>query len=691
MSEINDNITPEEQAKAEGAIAGLKFFTDLGIDVNEPGSLTEAESYWKAYIALVRKEHPSLRYLDFPSFEDVFTHIFIDQRDDHYLKATLKDHPQEARMLGVDGKSSLGDSKIANTTGLTPGQIIGGLGGLAFDFATRSETGQAVVKDVGDRAKRAAQGLVDRISGRSGRGNDGITYENDDTNNPIYEPGYTGGSLINPRGLSLNTDPITSDCRTPVKVTNYPKFYEDGRDNNGPVILKTGLVQLTPQDFNTSASATGTLYKDATIMDFVTSAMMKDILVNIQMKNVYNNKTEETVTYQKYVEWFNSRMLALSVYFWLQSTLAFQALPTNRNKGMEEIYNQLDPQDMLNLQNLGFELTKSVIPPRMVTFCHYIYDTYLQSDMPGAPVIKLIPWPFASTTTANTSFKTFAKFHNMGPVQYSREMLRHQNIARWNGLLAKSYPTWTTPTIGGYTGVPKVDPNYTTFWINTPYYLTSAGTTAGTYHVDLSTLVGTDNEEIQYNCHTDSPDGWTQGLICYKTNGGTIGPGLLKPVFFQTDSTVTAPTCNEVISLVSSYTISAGVNGQTSCYMFSENGNTGTVAPGYWPIESNTRFQTLSGNTYTGLLTEDGFTKFQRFGTTPMENTSKTGLRYTCEQLISWLILDDFNSATPRKFDSSAPPSGNQSRRGRRRSRGKATMSEDASNSDATGILKSEL
>ena len=126
------------------------------------------------------------------------------------------------------------------------------------------------------------------------------------------------------------------------------------------------------------------------------------------------------------------------------------------------------------------------------------------------------------------------------------------------------------------------------------------------------------------------------------------------------------------LELVSTY----GTNGAklTSCFAYLNKGSAGVTTPGFYPVEYATRVQTLTGNTYTILDQVAAPHSFQRFGTTPAENNTKTGLRYTIKQMLEWLLYKDFaNGGVGSRGPMSSKPSNERGRsRASRRPKGKA-------------------
>lgn len=668
---FDDNIKHDEYSDRIENIHSL--FVSLGLDPSlDSLNFSILNKAWRAYrdklIEETGGDNSPLVTWQPPSAESIVDHYLYGEDTPHPIDKSLDDdhvksYHDGTKMLGFVPGIAPARPRIPGvpltprinplnpdifTEGVkTAGDYLKGIN----EFAAAAREGMDALKTTSEEAQKLAEGVGIRIKKDSD-----VRYPDfGGSGSDIYTDNYASGSLINPRGLSLSTQPIESRLETDIGVTNFPYYYKDGKYNTSPLIFKAFNLFLSLEGSNT----------DPTLADFLKGSVMTDIRTQVLKGTVYNREALDLLNYSDFSQWWNTLAETLLIYFWFNSILAYQAIPMNRNKGFETIYNAIDPKDLLNLQNLGFELSKQSIPPTLVETCHYLMNNFVQSEMPGSPIIKLMPMAFAKPDQAGQPFTKIKDYGTSdGPVSFALKLLKEDKFIRFNALIGRTFSTWTEPTLGGYTGVPRHDPNFTTMWVNYGYWhagKNSSGAATALYSPTISDL----NSRIQYNYHTDSPDGWTQALFPVQ-----VGSSIMNDISFTYLIDYTIPT-NRRKYITSEYDIDTTTTGcKTSCVIFAEFHS----VTGFYPIENLSRYQALAGNTYVGVNTNNFVNAYQKFGATAADNTSIIGLNYTTEQFISWLVLNDFNKDSGQRPSSKSSRSMKGSGSKRRRGRGRGKM-----------------
>lgn len=584
-----------------------------------------AEAAWKAAIEQMWLEDPQLWEHNAPKFNDFLNHL-----------TELRIGKQPTTPLGFVINPGAANAAAAGAASI--GKVFGGdINNAMSEAAKIYNRGRGIMNDVRKVEQNIRQAMNSNINPLSQGGNIGV----DDGDGGITSDNYFGGSGFNPYGLSLATPPVDVKFETGIGVTNFPRFYKDGRDETGPLIIKSSVFNLWHSN--------STDYADPYIQDYIAGPIIKDLLINVQSRERFNVNIQNLVQTEKFKEWCNRLSWSLSVYYFWQNVISYKNVSTNRNKGMDALYSSLDPSDFIKINTLGKNLEKVMIPPTLNEFIHAIYAPYKQSHMPGSPLIMYMPWFFdRAPTLPFTQLEGNGEVNTMVNLAINR--IDNTFIEEWNGLFSRTNDTWSSPLIRGYEGAPLVDPGRSTLFANSAYTGCTVVNGAGTRHfVPYAT---SDTASISYNFHTDAPDGYLEALQMVddisNPAAGKYGPGLFGPAWYAYDSS-DPPGQPQLSDLQSTYGFN-GVNGlSTSCYVYLDNNSSGATSPGFYPIEWSNRVQTLSGNTFRFILAGNAIPRyFQTYGATPAVNTVKMGMRYSTQQFLEWLFFKDFANGGTR-------------------------------------------
>ena len=288
---------------------------------------------------------------------------------------------------------------------------------------------------------------------------------------------------------------------------------------------------------------------------------------------------------------------------------------------MDQFRANLTPSDYNNLFNLRREMMQCAIPPFVHEFAFYMMGTYSQSHLPTSPLMKIMPFSFA--TTSNMYFDGTLKTYttdNLSAVDLARGHLNQ--MKEFNNILSRAIGSWGGVEPFEYRSAPRVDMDYTTFWTNANYVATNG---SGVQHFPK---METNSDELFYNIHTDAPDGWLQSMVTPLVLANTdYGVGLFHSTMLDQEATQWMTTNSNYGNPAKS----------TSCFVFNQDTHNGA----FWPIESSNTYQTLSGNTFTTTLTSSVYHYFQKFSTERVILLSVNALRRANFQFLDLLYTKD--------------------------------------------------
>lgn len=519
-----------------------------------------------------------------------------------------------------------GDKLHEPTLGLIPGPgtaAAAAAAGAAGSFARKVgmdafaksnlnwKTADDALKDMRGRAerfaRRRAQESASRTYQKFTNTGDGGTSKGD----------FVGGTRFNPTGLSQTLKPIDTSFSTDIKFQGQTRYWQDGKENSGPLFIKSGVPGLISTADNAN--------RDSQIWDFISGPIRLEWNTAIAKRVTWTKRVIDLLTEIKVSDYINRCVYVCCVYYFWRSVIAFTDDPRNRNRGMDRLRDQLTPTDYNNLFNLRREMMQTAIPPFIHEFCFYMMGNYRQNHLPTSPLMKLMPFSFATTTNAYFDGAGLL-INNKSAVDRARGHL--SQLIEFNNVLSRAIGDWGGIEPFEYQSSPRVDFDFTTFWTNAGY--TATNTTGVQYYP----RVGSKDDEIVYNIHNDAPDGWVSAMPApYVTTNGDFGVGLFHNWILSANGDAVENTYSEYSSTKSS-----------TCFIYNSDSTAG-----FYPIESAQTYQALSGNTYNTISTSGNYHKFQRFGTERVILTSINALRQANFQFLELLYTQDLRNLGPAR------------------------------------------
>lgn len=424
------------------------------------------------------------------------------------------------------------------------GAVAASLGDKAS--ATVDQVVDTAAKAVQEQISRKGQEFADFIANKTGLviddGGDGSTTKRN----------YAGGSNFNPSGLSLGVKPINSSFRTELVPLGRPKYYNDGADSDVPLILIVGNTFPEIPSANGGVSTNSNFGDDQYIQRYLYYEVFNDWEADICRLVKLNAYTKTLLTREHILNFIRITSYALSVYYFYASVIAHVNVPENRNEGMIKLYEALSAQDLRDLTTLKRLLLKAPIDGRINQFVFHYFNNYKQSHLPGSPLYKMTPIPFATSSTVTLpSLKS-------GAVAECINLLGSTKYREFVQLFVQAYPNCDSELLA-YTGIHNFDADHITLAVNAPKILHGSSDSNDAVRVPTVT---SDDDRIVYNCHTDAPDGWVQAssgmyTSSNKLRGGFGGPKGLTNVdndFAATESLATnSPTVGGMIVSTTAY------------------------------------------------------------------------------------------------------------------------------------------
>lgn len=494
-----------------------------------------------------------------------------------------------------------------------------------------SDLGQATADKLVDAAGSAVQTQINRAGDALGRfigQRTGISVGGGDDGGTTKD-NYSGGSNYNRHGLSLGAKPINSSFSTGLVPDYKPLYFNDGDDNDAPLITVYGNV--FPE---LDADGTGDFSANPAIQRFLNIDIVAQ-WANEMFRRMRLNSFTESLPTKEFI--FNSirvQMYALSIYYFYASVISHINVKENRNSGMINLFEALSAEDLQELQRLELLLEKTPIDPRINQFVFHLFNNYKQSNLPGSPLYKLIPVEFEDSATVGlTTLKS-------GAVAHAIDALGSVKYKKFISGFVQAYPDVDSPLLM-YTGMPNHDPDHLTFIRNFPTIgYGSSVTTASTHlpHVDDT------RDLLVYNCDTDAPDVWTQSSsgiwiggssqIGCKISGGFGGPKKLgaqnSDGFYET-------------SLMSTF-LDDGNLAQTTVVVWYDDK--------FRPASNNEKFCNVYAPTYMIHKYKNSVTAFQRSGCQVAIPVSVYDMQRGSQQFAEFLF---------------SPPRGKAAEKGRKR------------------------
>lgn len=273
--------------------------------------------------------------------------------------------------------------------------------------------------------------------------------------------------------------------------------------NPKPVYLNSGIAANTyANDFMTPVTdACSPLHMSCVSLRIPTSGLndlanyfTNTICFDIQTRAQANINFELDVAGKfsaaKLVVAFNAAIKALQIYYYYASILSYESDASNKNSGMINLRQNISPQLLSDLSQLGKRLEDTPIPPRIVEWVRYLSMNYLAGNTQGSPILKL---GFDPTVMDSFSSPT--------PIANALAALVLPDNNNVFTLLRRSVPQWRVGTLYDVPTAPVYDLNFLTIFAN-----------LGTVHFNGGTavygpVVATKTDFVSYNSFNNKLDG----------------------------------------------------------------------------------------------------------------------------------------------------------------------------------------
>lgn len=615
------------------------------------------------YVELVKEAYDE-ELLVHPEIYDTYLQIC---EDNNISPADIPTYQEWCELVGADEDTRKKLGFVINPAAL-PAAIGAGAAGigaaksiltqLGVDANTQDEyinqAASELRKQAIAQARRTGSKIMQNFGNRNndGGGDGGTSQSN-----------YMGGSSWNPTGLSLKNKPINVSFDADIRFIGADKYFLDGAEANTPLLLKCGLPGLILH--NTDGR------EDTQLENYFLGPIVNCYQRAIAERVTFSNVVMNEFTAEKVRKYINNSLQACATYYFWMSILAYTADSRNKNGAMQVLSNSLTAEEKNNLIILKQALEKAVIPPFIHKWAFYIMGNFKQSHVPGAPLIKFMPWFFKTTTTA--------VFTEMGEVTqdgktYGSITSAIQNINDIKGMydiLGAAFPDWTNMELYEYTSSPEVDMNFCNVWCN-GYYKTTRKSTAEGFKTITLPDVGTDMEkEIVWNSQTDAPRGWTQAMQCVSGKESStatttkILPGFFSASYIEPDGSEDYAASQFILN-----STTQSVTCYTTCLIY--NGST-AGAEGFQDVSVLSKYQALAKNTYVTTHASTTVSSHQKYGCQLIKLQTIDTIRQACYKWLD-LYTQDLKDA-PLSSNWSKNSSKGKSKS--RYSRGKSKMTEE--------------
>jgi len=347
----------------------------------------------------------------------------------------------------------------------------------------------------------------------------------------------------------------------------------------------------------------------------------------------FNISAYQNLSTNRLYEYLDTLMYALSVYYFYASIITYASNPNNRNQGMLSLRKGMTANDLDSLYQLKRLLEGMPLPPNLNNLIFYLNQTFLGSSLPGAAIIKFMPFGFVTNTT-DTRLQQLVT----GQVDASIALLTTSTFRLTESLIARICKDWLALKLLAPSDVPVHDTEFVTIFANAPYVYSST-----TSNYKTPTVVNS-YDNITYNSFDDKMDGAVYGLTnIYSSLNSRWMPGLID-----------VETCS------STYTVSASaVTSNRFSYAYDKN----TGLTGFYQADIIAYNNFSRPETYTG---PGQGSPYQRFGTEAVLNVNIDSIRETAYKLLEWLISLDSIKSSMRSDNNSSSRSNKPRSRGRR-------------------------
>lgn len=467
--------------------------------------------------------------------------------------------------------------------------------GYAFDMLTDSFSRMNPEQKVA--AAKAVRTVWSRAMNTAQRMSQGDKFMD------IVSDGGSGGggssdglptSTFSSHNLNINLKPTEVKLNTGIYPNCYSVYYQYADSTHAPLHLTQ--VKLDINSLNPTTSPSLYLFWNNVLSFILQTSAQRSVSFNIA--------NDTSISTSSLTAYFNNLLNALQVYYFYASVISFTDNYKNKNQGMYSLRSMISSSDLDLLYQLKRLLQSMPIPPNMNHLVFWMNQTYRESSLPGAALIKIMPFPFdTSTNTVNNNFTQYSVSYLTNSVINS---ITTSSIRATASMLARVSPSWIMEDLLAPSDNALHDPGYVTLWTNLP---NTSSSTSGV--MNYAPYAADSTQSITYNAHTNEFDGAIFGLTNIYNNGTAQ---------FESNMLVT--------TIRSAY----GTSGSRSTNRISYTAN------GFVPAVMSDDLAISRNETYLLPASATSGINFQRFGTEPVLNVNVSSVRETAFKLFEWML-----------------------------------------------------
>lgn len=405
----------------------------------------------------------------------------------------------------------------------------------------------------------------------------------------------SGGTPFDVRRLNLNAKPIEVSLNTGIVPNTYGAYFMDADITHAPLHISSLRISLN------------TLTPSSSLTNFYNVVLTFLIQTQAQGSVSFNINADTNLSTTNITNYLDALMNALQTYYFYTSVLTYSSNPHNHNSGMLALRAMLSVDDLDQLYQLKRILEGLPLPPNMNNLLFYLMQTYKESSLPGAALLKILPISFNTTVDVNNRFDSLAT----GQVRAVLNNLVSNQSRLTGSILARVCPGWIATELLAPSEVPLHDLQFLTIWANLPGFNTTSGGI-----IARSPFAPSYDTSVVYNSFADTLDGAVFGLF----------------TIYDTANAVWAPSLVDIVNLRSGYSSTRGTNRISYCI-----GPDG-ITRGFYPIVTNPDLAHSRSETYVTLT---GVSGYQKFGSQAALNVNMNSVKETALVLLEWMLSID--------------------------------------------------
>lgn len=305
--------------------------------------------------------------------------------------------------------------------------------------------------------------------------------------------------------LTSVPNPIAAEFNSNIKPNLYVSDYQKAEDN------KCVPMHLSAAVFQIPATA------GMILNDYFKQIIAFDVQSKAQANVSFNLNISSDFTTDKILLAINSTIWALQVYFSYNSILSYHANPSNRNEAVIALRNNIGANEIESLSKLARRLMDTPVPPNLYKLIRFMSGIYSTGTIPGAPLIKIVPWNLDSSTGLDLTV-----------IDTAYAQLCNTEYDEIFSLLRRAVPHWIPQTLEDLPTVPVYSENFSTVFANLPAMSTTGGATPT---ITTNINVSNDTTDISYCSYSNYLDGAMYSLCSiYNTTTQRHEPGFMYPV-----------------------------------------------------------------------------------------------------------------------------------------------------------------